>query len=507
MYWQSLSDVYSQRVINHSLNEATESAMATVNIKFDNNEVHSFELEEIYARKVLGFTAVAKHKLSELINDWAVSGGWRAIAVKRIAEQINTILIDVFSNKMNEEKFVEEIVGEIKEIINYKEKNRPFYNFIAGGERDNISNLFNIPGVNLLNNKDFIAELIQIDFSEGKVNVGPGEAAITLFTEAKNPSNKKGDLIVEGLGEVEIKGYDGRIGKGKIEIAVHRNIISKSIDVESIEEAQVALFNQIQNFKASYPKNRILEFKNIKEGNKIFKALDSIYKSSDLKSFLEETNSRDFTEVESIKLINTLNRVQPVNQDDSLKVFVDAAKGIINLAFKIHGYKMGKDLTRFRTYFNADLIDDETKLETIYEYTKEGELTDGIRALIAEYYSKIKIPVESLIGAITVVSYQAEEKFDYIIFANTLPGVIQGGSLPCRVIGPFIGDYEKNLRLILENIDNLSFSPNADRGGGFQVRYGGLVAPVRRTAAAPSSVSPVSSNSAPSEGERLNITI
>ena len=505
MYWQSLSDVYSQRVIKHPLSEAT------VSIKFSDNEVHEFELQDIYARKVLGFAAVTKHKLSELINDWAVSGGWRAIAVKRIAEQINTILIDVFSNKMNEEKFVEEIVEEIKEIINYKEKNRPFYNFIAGDdddvERDNISNLFNIPGVNLLNNKDFIAELIQIDFSEGKVNVGPGETAITLFTEAKNPSNKKGDLIVEGLGEVEIKGYDGRIGKGKIEIAVHRNIISKSIDVESIEEAQVALFNQIQNFKASYPKNRILEFKNIKEGNKIFKALDSIYKSSNLKDFLEETNSRDFTEVESIKLINTLNRVQPVNQDDSLKGFIDAAKEIINLAFKIHGYKMGKDLTQFRTYFNADLIDDETKLETIYEYTKEGELTDGIRALIAEYYSKIKIPVESLIGAITVASYQAEEKFDYIIFANTLPGVIQSGSLPCKVIGPFIGDYEKNLRLILENIDNLSFSPNADRGGGFQVRYRAPAAPVRRTAAASPSVSPVSSNSAPSEGERLNIAI
>jgi hypothetical protein len=126
MYWQSLSDVYSQRVIKHPLSEAT------VSIKFSDNEVHEFELQDIYARKVLGFAAVTKHKLSELINDWAVSGGWRAIAVKRIAEQINTILIDVFSNKMNEEKFVEEIVEEIKEIINYKEKNRPFYNFIAG---------------------------------------------------------------------------------------------------------------------------------------------------------------------------------------------------------------------------------------------------------------------------------------------------------------------------------------------------------------------------------------
>jgi hypothetical protein len=492
MYWQSLSDVYSQRVIKHPLSEAT------VSIKFSDNEVHEFELQDIYARKVLGFAAVTENMVNELINQWAESGGWRAVAVKRVTEQINTILIDIFSDKMNDPAFIREIASEIKEITNYKKNNPSFSNFITS-KGDNIFNLFNIPGIKLLNDRNFLSALVQVDLSEGKVNVGPGEVAITLFTEAKNPSDKKGDLIVEGIGEIEIKGYDGRIGKGRIENAVHRDIINKSIDVESIEQTQDALFNQIQSLKAAYAENRILEFKNIKETNKIFKVLDSIYKSSDLKDFQEKTNSKDFTRGESIKLINTLNSIQPKSPDDSMKGFVDAAKQIIELSYKIHGYKVGKDTTQFRTYFNTEVIDEDTKLKTIFKYIEEGELTNDIRALIAEYYSKI--PVESLIGAITIANYQLEEKFNYIIFANTLPGVIESGSLPCKVIGPFANNYEGDLRLILENINNLAFSPNADRGGGFQVRYGGT-AP-----AAPSSALPISSNSAPSEGERLNIAI
>jgi hypothetical protein len=490
MHWQSLSDVYSQRVIKSPLNEAT------VSIKFSDNEVHEFELQDIYARKVLGFAAVTENMVNELINQWAESGDWKNVAVKRITEQINTILIDIFSDKMNDPEFVREIAGEIREITNYKKSNSVFYDFVTS-RGDNIFNLFNIPGIEILNNRNFLSALMQIDLSEGKVNVGPGEVAITLFTEAKNP--KKGDLTVEGIGEIEIKGYDGRIGKGKIENAVHRDIINKSIDVESIEQTQDALFNQIQNFKASYSENRILEFKNIRDTNRIFKILDSIYKSSNLKDFLEKTNSKDFTKGESIKLINTLNGLQTDNQDDSIEGFVDAAKQIIELSYKIHGYKVGKDTTQFRTYFNTDVIDEDTKLKTIFEYIKEGEITDDIRALIAEYYSKI--PTESLIGAITVANYQLEEKFSYIIFANTLPGVIESGSLPCRVIGPFINEYKEDLELILKNIDNLAFSPNADRGGGFQVRYGGTAT------AAPSSALPASNNTLPSEGERLNITI
>lgn len=488
MTWQSLADVYSERVIVPPLNEAT------VRIKFSNDEVHEFELEDIYARKVLGYTAVTENQLSELIEGWARTGEWSNYAVKRISEQINTILNEIFSDKINDPVVIRSIADDIKNIIKFKETNRVFYDFIKSKGND-IFSLFKIPGLESLNDNRFLSALCQIDLSEGKVNVGPGEVAITLFTEATNP--KKGDLHVEGIGEIELKGYDGRIGKGETERTILRDVINKAVDVESIERTQATLFDQIQNLKASFKDNRMLDFKCITQQNKIFKILDAIYKSSNIKDFLEKTNSQDLTKGESGKLINTLNSCQPRNQDRYLIDFKDAAKQLIELAYKIHGYKLGKETTQFKTYFSTDIIDGDTKLNTIFKYIK-SQVTDSIKDLIAEYYAKM--PAESIVGAITIANYQQDEKFSYIIFANTLPSSIGGGTLPCEVIGAFSDSYEDNLRLILDSAKDLSFSPNADRGG-FQVQYKG----------APSAVlspgTPSDANILPSEGERLNIAI
>jgi len=498
MYWQSLADVYTKGVTNNNYNTNLDRewqslsdvySEATVSIKFSDDEVHEINLSDIYARKVLGYASFTEESLYELITRWARTGGWRDYAVKRISEQINSILNETFPDKINNPVEIKKIAKEIRAIIAFKKRQNAFSNFVTSRGSD-IFKVLKIPGVQTLSDNRFLSALCQIDLSEGKVNVGPGEVAITLFTEATNP--KKGDLHVEGIGEIELKGYDGRIGKGETERTILRGVINKAVDVESIERTQTALFTQIQNLKAMHIDNRMLEFKCITPHNRIFKILDAIYKSSNIKDFLEKTNSQDFTKGESSKLINTLNGCQPKNQDEYLIGFKDAAKQLIELAYKIHGYKLGKETTQFKTYFSTDIIDGDTKLNTIFKYIK-SQVTDNIKGLIAEYYAKM--PAESIVGAITIANYQQDEKFSYIIFANTLPSVIEGGTLPCEVIGAFSNSYEDNLRLILDSIKDLSFTPNADRGG-FQVQYKGA-----------SPASPLATDTLPSEGERLNIAI
>ena len=55
-------------------------------------------------------------------------------------------------------------------------------------------------------------ELTSLAFQIATVGVGQGEVALTLATNATK--GETGDLFLPGLGEVELKGNDGRVGKG-----------------------------------------------------------------------------------------------------------------------------------------------------------------------------------------------------------------------------------------------------------------------------------------------------
>ena len=514
MTWKSLSDVYSEQVIRDNNAATIEPSLkewrslsdiyseATVSIKFNDDEVHQINLSDVYARKVLGYATFAEESLFELIVRWARTGGWSESGVKRISEQINSIFREKFPDKIDNPVEIKKIANEIRAIISYKKKRNAFAEFVKN-KGDNIFTLFDLSDkseIQTLSDKDFISALCQIDLSENKVNIGPGEVAITLFTEAKNP--KKGDFYTPDTGVVELKGSDGRVGKGRKEQAVYSSVIDKAIDAKSIEQTQNNYFNDIQNLKAKF-KNRILEF-NLGNNKTIVSALKEIYESTTLKNFLKETKSENFTKTKSEELINKLNTFKPKVQDKSLEDFREAAKQIINLTYKIYGLKLGKEVSKFKTFFSSDIISDDRKLQTILEYV-DSNITEKIQKIIMDSYKSL--PVESVIGAIAIANYYSTENFNYIIFANTLPGVIQSGKLPCKVIGPFeLGEYENNLQLVLDNIDKLVFSPNADRGG-FQIQYTGGVAAKSASSVSADSANASTEPGAAAEGERLNIPV
>ncbi len=484
--WRSLAEMYTEGVVRKSLNEAT------VNIKFhDTDEDHTFELKDIYARKILGFTAFTEQQVEGLIIKWVKTGNWTDQAVTRIVEQINSALLSTFESRLNDPKLIRDIANDIEKIIEFKKTEKAFYKFITTIGSDNIFNLFVIPDLEALNDKKFISALCQIDITVNKVGVGPGEVAITLFTEATHPqAPDKGDLIVEGL-KVELKGSGGRVGKGEREVIVHRDIIDKNTNPQALEEKQNTLFNEIIKIKAQYPKNLILDFKSIRTETKIYKIVNYIYNSNSITDFIN--NSKlivdYFTPTQYKEILSSLQALAPKDVQSNLDGFKEAVTNLIKISYEIYGLKIGKDTKQFRTFFNSNIFDNNK---------------NNVKSIIIDYFNK-NIPAESIVGAITTASYQQQEGFEYIIFANTSPNAISNGSLPCRIIGPFT-DYESNLKLILENINNVVFSPNADRGSGFQVEFRGI--PVQQSAeqAASSLASGNTTAQDPqAEGERLNI--
>lgn len=498
MSWQSLSDVYANRVVGRQqLNEAV------VSIKFkDTKEDHTFELEDIYARKVLGFAAYTSHFLEKLVTDWLKSGGWSDVAVKRGSEQLQSIFLDTFN--MNDPSIVKGIAADIKTIVEFKQvNNQRFYEFIADGGAKNLFDVFIIPGVQYLNSTDFLSKLVQIDFAENKVSVGPGEVAITLFTEATNPT--KGDLHVKGIGEIELKGTLGRIGKGDRERYVYNKILNKATDARSIEKIQEEIYFNIINVKQNFPDpGLLLKFKKVYKHSKIFKLIQSIYNSKDLKSFLALTDASSFTKGESEKLILILSQLTPIKEQDENSDFIDSMIQLIESAYKIHAYKVGKETKQFKLFFDQDLVDDEKKLNTLYEYVETKFLSDNVKEIISEAFSSGIEPAQ-VVGAITVANYQQKEDFKYIIFANTRPGIIASGSLPCKIIGPFTDNYENDLKMLFRNLTDVTFTPNADRGG-FQTDFIGQSVP-SSIATAPSTLPEDQTAPEDVEADKLNIAI
>lgn len=466
--WRSLSDVYTGVTRNNYINEAL------VSITVGEGESKVFNIQDIYVQKILGFASFAENLLYEKITDWVESGGWRGDAIKRIAEQINSILIEAFPDKINDPEEIKKIANDIVKIMAYKKGNNKFQNFItvaaaptarrsgwqawtAGYGDNNLFDLFNTPDLQILNNSNFLSLICQINLTEKQVNIGPGEVAVTLFTEAKNAV--KGDLEVDGMGIIELKGTNGRVGDGKVELKVYNTVISKAVDSVSIENNQNTLFNeikQLQNSVSGYPINRIIEFKKVKETDNLYKILNLLYKSQNLKEILD--NKIKVTEKE---LIERLDKLKPENQ--VLEDFKNAAKEMIGLAFKIYGLKDGKEALNFTTFFTKNVVDDREKINTLYKYV-DHQLTPTIKQSISTAYSS-GMPVERIIGAISMVNYQRETDFKYIIFANTLPEAIARGSMLCSVIGPFTGNYEKDLGFVFSKVSDIDFKSAHDRGG------------------------------------------
>ena len=95
MKYKSLQQLYGESVCGNvpprkHLNVLGE---AVVTVKFDDIEgEYKTRIEDVYARKVLGFTAGAKARLDERLDKWMQLGNWGDHGRKVGVSQIKTAL-------------------------------------------------------------------------------------------------------------------------------------------------------------------------------------------------------------------------------------------------------------------------------------------------------------------------------------------------------------------------------------------------------------------------------
>ena len=517
MQW-SLEKIYRERVRGNvptrkHLNVLGE---AKIRIKFDDPpEEVSFDLPDYYAREVMGYTAGAKHHIDGLVRKWLEKARWSEEGVSKALPQVKGALHNAFGKEMKDRDVVKGIANEIRLLIENKPRLLQFDKFVlrASESTAGAEDLFDVfsevagsssaemaypdgrettySGLDLkyLNNKDFLAGLFQINFSEGQVAVGPGEVAMTLYSSAYNPP--KGDLKTTSVGEVEMKGKAGRVGKGTEAVAVDREIKKHSRD-EHLDEERLRRLNIVRDKITNKIPRDLIQY--IPEGpaRRAVEGLSKIQKSKDLEVLKDKdvyteirTQAPQAANVEGI--IGYLQAGDP----DQKKIKYHGKKGkwpvfhgevgpiqnalqdIMSDLYDINEINANGMTTRFNTFWRGD----ESRWEDmIYKYVPKEHRGKSIDRMILHHIgvkrgqnAESARIAQEVAAAAMISTYQAHEKFNYIMFANTNEKIIESGTCPAVVIGPFSNNYKDNLKLCLEKINLLKISPNVERGSGFNI--------------------------------------
>jgi hypothetical protein len=518
MQW-SLEDIYRKQVRGKipPRRHLRVLGEAKVNIKFDDPpEEVNFHLPDYYAREVMGYTAGAKHHIDGLVRKWLEKAAWSEEGVSKALPQVKGALHSAFGKKMKDPNVVKGIANEIRLLIENKPNLLQFDKFVltasqsTAGAEDLFDVFSEVAGSSLaemmypdgrettysgldlkyLNNKDFLAGLFQINFSEGQVAVGPGEVAMTLYSSAYNPP--KGDLKTTSVGEVEMKGKAGRVGKGTEAVAVDREIKKHSRD-EHLDEERLRRLNIVRDkITNKIPRDLI---KYIPAGSNAYKALvglEKIQKSKDLK-VLKDKDVYDRIRTEAPQAANVGKIIEFLKaggpEDKTIKygqyggkevpVFhgevepiQNALQDIMSDLYDIDQINANGMTTRFNTFWRGD----ESRWEDmIFKYVPK-EHRDKVRDDIQQHIGGRRAAeaesariAQEIAAAAMISTYQSHEKFNYIMFANTNKKIIERGACPAVVIGPFSNNYKNNLKLCLEKIELLKISPNVERGSGFNI--------------------------------------
>jgi hypothetical protein len=470
--WRSLSDVFTDNIIRKPLSESK------VTLTID-DKTHEFDsLSDEYINGVVKRMHFLNSGVERNFKTWIEKGGW-AGSEDRVLEQLNTIINQLQAEDI--QALSGEISSDIAAILEFTKKDI-LSNFILDQKNTNkdLLQVVRIPNLKHLNDINFIAKLFQIVFPINQVNIGPGEVALSLLTAAVKPAHK-GDLKVGGL-NIEFKGSKGRIGKGKEELRVLNDRIAPKVGREGIKEQQKSLFIKLKDIlKSDLSVDEVFKtyiFKGYITSN-LYKVLQSIDESNNLDDFYKKVKKEHLTEKGAVEsrfkqLQGFITQSMQISQEQNLNIpfkeYADKYLEAIKVAADIFKLKEGAETQQFRTYFEVPdyVISSDEKIDTICDYAKEK--SDKLRALVGEYYIEKKLLVEQIITAISIANYHREENFNYIVFADTDPSTIRSGRIPCKIIGPMQDDFIGNVQLAINNMDNLTVSPNSDRGG-FQVKY------------------------------------
>lgn len=250
---------------------------------------------------------------------------------------------------------------------------------------------------------------------KAKVNVGAGELAFTLLSDAVK--GKTGDLMFEGIGEVEVKGLDARMG-GDGFCHNHtptelNNIISQEqgkLSEKTLLRIKAEVYKRIENFiksreqlkgKVAVPKEKQIEYlANVKD------SLDNADTLAELMTNIEifglPKNVRD-------SLKTSVQEYTQFKKGEVKGLFGPAFKTFFSMAGELTDDQLIKGIVATRNYTAAGLVESLTStVASIFNKNKQELFVGG------SYTSNLP----KLIAAIHASVYHQVQKFKSILFLN-----------------------------------------------------------------------------------------
>lgn len=454
--WRALSDVYAGSARRNYINEAA------VAITVGEGDSKYFDLADVYIKEILQKAAFHQETMNEIIKTWVESGGWKGKDVGVITNfiigeinQLNTTgSIDAQGNKTAADfRLIKE---DIVQLVNTKEANDRFTKALESETRNfNYLEMLTRPDLQVLKGA-FIQNIYNFAFSKSKtVNVGPGEVAATLFTEAM--AAEKGDLQVGGK-LVEIKKQGGIVGQhGPGEKLLE--LMSDRVDanyINVLRDREIDKFKGLIRDNEKIIQNAIIRLEAERDGvnapgvkKKQF-SKDRQKLLALLELLLSKTEFK-FKEIEEFIIPSKMTL-------DSAEF--NSLEEIKQIIFNIKDIKEGKVAKTNSLFFAAAENNPTWREISVAHYLEYTALPSGPdRPDITEIIEQSTLKPLQKIGALAIVDYQLKENFNYIILTEKNYRTI--------VIGPFIKNNPvENIKMVFNSISGINFKMSGGRDTG-----------------------------------------
>jgi len=246
---------------------------------------------------------------------------------------------------------------------------------------------------------------------KAKVNVGQGELAMTILSDAVK--GKTGDLMFDGFGEVEVKGSDARMGGDGY---CHNYTSAELNNIISTEEGKLSEKTLLRIKAGVY--NKIEDFIKKREGLKVPKEKQVVF----LKNVRDSLDNADnltqlLTQLDVFGLPKDIKKSLKSSIDEYLKQKKGEVKGQFSPAFKTF-FSMANELT------DEQIVKGIVETRNYKASNILKDLTASVNTLFFKYKSEIFANstytgnLLKFVCAMQTAVYHQVQKFRGIIFSN-----------------------------------------------------------------------------------------
>jgi uncharacterized protein YihD (DUF1040 family) len=425
--YRSLDEVYLQESFAKKLPELPRTRVVFIKENADvviqknppNGQVREFDVSDEVANQIISNIASQQKRsteegelsVSEIIDKVLINDGWKA------GNKEYTALLDRVIKIFTSSNFIAEKFNNLIKI--QKDKNNKFRTALlaAPGEVFAYKSLISDAFMQLFEGEDGykVAESLWPITFKARVNVGPGELAITLLSDSIK--GKTGDLLFDGFGEVEVKGSDARMGGGGY---CHNNTPAELNNIISSEQGKLSektllrikaeTYKRIENFikereqlkgRVVVPKEKQIEY--------LSSIKDSLDNADSLTQLLQAVDKSGLPKNIVKSLRTSVEEYTKYKKGEVKGQFAPAFTTFFSMASELTDEQLVRGIVASRSYDSSNIFNDLTAaINSLYLKYKEELIANGT----------FTRNLTRLVGAMHTAIYHQVQKFRGILFLN-----------------------------------------------------------------------------------------